>query len=570
MRCLRLALAQINCTMGDMTGNAHKIRQYIQAAKNQQVDIIAFPELAVSGYPPEDLLFKPDFIQRNLQALDQIKTDTAGITAVVGFIDNGQEIYNSAALLSDGQFKAAYHKICLPNYGVFDEKRYFKEGESILVTVMRGIRVGICICEDIWSIEGPICSLVNDGGAEIILVVNASPYHMGKWKLRQEIIKRQAIEHQVVVAYCNQVGAQDELIYDGHSLVYDQNGEMLAQGWQFEEDLVVLDLALPDKVKARTVCRHHNCQAYPLETIEISSAVAKSAALTKEAIRPLLHPLEEVYQALLSGIRDYTRKNNFSKVLVGLSGGIDSALTVVLAVDALGKDNVKAVFMPSSYSSAASRADSHQLAENLGIELWDLPIQTIFASYLTNLAPLFAGLPPNSAEENIQARIRGNFLMALSNKFGWLVLTTGNKSEMSVGYATLYGDMAGGFAVLKDVFKRLVYQLAEYRNLSAPTPIIPRRIIDREPSAELRENQKDSDSLPPYPVLDPILCAYVEEEKGLEEIVGMGYPQDTVKRVIDLVDRSEYKRRQAPIGIRITPKAFGRDRRLPITNRFKY
>ncbi len=563
MSYFRLALAQINCTMGDIAGNCEKIREYLAEAKKQQVSLIAFPELAVTGYPPEDLLFKQSFVHSNLQALEKIRPFTTGITAVVGFVNaDKQGIYNAAAVLSNGELLGVYNKICLANYGVFDEKRYFKEGMRSLVLTASGTRVGLCICEDLWHPDGPIASLVEQGGAQLILAINASPYHAGKWKQRQKVIHQQARRNRVTIAYSNLVGGQDELLFDGHSLVYDPQGVLLAQGHQFKEDLVVLDI---QKSKLADHAPEHSRQG--IVSIDIPSyPVANPIAPT---LRPLLPYLREIYEALLLGVRDYTVKNGFSKVLIGLSGGIDSALTLTLAVDALGKDNVTAVFMPSRYTSRESVEDSRELARNLGVSLEEISIENVFNTYLEQLAPHFAGCSPNIAEENIQARIRGNFLMALSNKFNWLVLTTGNKSEMSVGYATLYGDMAGGFAVIKDVVKTLVYQLSEYRNSRSSVRVIPQRILEKEPSAELAAGQKDSDSLPPYSALDPILTAYVEEEKGVSEIIGMGFSAQMVKRVIELVDRSEYKRRQSPIGIKITPKAFGRDRRLPVTNRFK-
>lgn len=568
MSNFRLALAQINCTMGDVAGNCGKIRFALNKARARKVNLLAFPEMVLTGYPPEDLLFKPSFIQKNLDGLKDIIPDTHALTTVVGFIDSDEEgIYNAATVLADSKQLGIYRKICLPNYGVFDEKRYFKEGNQALLLVVSGVRVGICICEDLWLEEGPIATLVNQGGAQIILVINASPYHAGKWKLRQEVIRQQAQQHDVIVAYCNMVGGQDELVFDGHSLVYDQKGELLAQGYQFQEDFVVLDI---DKRKLRSHYSNELCSPKQPEIICIESPVTQvTVPPISPTYRSLLVHLEEIYQALLLGIRDYTRKNGFEKVIIGLSGGIDSALTTTLTVDALGRENVNTIFMPSQYSADESAQDSHQLAKNLGVNLLEIPIKGIFDNYLTQLAPHFEGCRSNIAEENIQARIRGNLLMALSNKFGWLVLTTGNKSEMSVGYATLYGDMAGGFAVIKDVFKTLVYQLAEYRNSCSSTPVIPLRILTKAPSAELAEGQKDTDSLPPYDVLDPILASYVEGEKSAVEIIKMGFDAQMVKRVIGMVDRSEYKRRQAPIGIRITPKAFGKDRRLPITNCFK-
>ena len=571
MADFRLALAQINCIVGDIDANRAKIRAALAESKKLGADLVAFPELALSGYPPEDLVFKKSFLDKNQEGLQALIAESRGINAIIGFLDNdGANVYNAAAVLSHGRLAGVYHKICLPNYGVFDEKRYFREGRRGLVLAIGQTRVGICICEDLWLPNGPVETLVREGGAQLVVAINASPYHMGKWKMRREIIRRCAGKHAVIVAYNNLVGGQDELIFDGHSLVYDRQGNLLARGRQFQEDLLVLDIAAKKlKPRAHTPAAPASGQ---VKVIQLPSGPDKNrSAIPLPATPPPepLSPLAEVYQALTLGIRDYTAKNGFRRVLIGLSGGIDSALTLALAVDALGAQNVKAIFMPSPYTSEASIRDSRRLAQNLGVSLWEIPIQHLFDAYLQELAPYFQGHPPGIAEENLQARIRGNLLMALSNKFGWLVLTTGNKSEMSVGYATLYGDMAGGFAVIKDVFKTLVYELAHYRNSLGKTPVIPRNIIDREPTAELAAGQKDSDSLPPYELLDPILKAYVQEEKGIEEIIAMGFDAQTVKKVIRMVERSEYKRRQAPIGIKITPKAFGKDRRLPITNRFQ-
>jgi len=504
---LRIALAQINTTVGDLPGNTAKILHYMEAAKAQGADLVAFPELAITGYPPEDLLLKPQFIQDNLEHLHQVARAAWGIVAVVGFVDTQGDIHNAAAVLHEGQVAGVYHKHYLPTYGVFDEDRYFARGQEFPVFVVCGVGLGVNICEDIWY-PGPPTSVQCQAGAEVIVNINSSPYHAGKRGFRERMLATRATDYGVIVTYTNLVGGQDELVFDGNSLIYDQAGELVAQGKQFEEDLVL-------------------------------------------------------------GTRDYVRKNGFHKVVIGLSGGIDSSLTACIAVDALGAENVIGVSLPSRYSALASREDAQALAENLGIRLLHLPIEPAFQASLETLAESFAGTEPNVAEENLQARLRGNLLMALSNKFGWLVLTTGNKSEMATGYCTLYGDMAGGFAVIKDVPKTLVYELARYRNTLGPRPPIPERVLLKEPSAELRPGQRDTDSLPPYEVLDPILHAYVEEDRSFEEMVGMGFDAETVKRVITLVDGSEYKRRQAPPGVKITPRAFGRDRRLPIVNRYR-
>ena len=556
-RKLRIALAQINCTVGDLEGNCSKIREYIQKAKDCLADIIVFPELALTGYPPEDLLLKPKFIDDNLKKIKELGKSIKGIVSVVGFVDRQEEsIYNAAAIIYDNRIKGVYHKMLLPNYGVFDEKRYFSTGEKPLIFRISEFVFAINICEDIWHECGPTKKQALSG-ARLILNINASPYYAGKIKAREAIIRKQAKDNRVYIAYVNLVGGQDELVFDGQSMVVDVKGRVISQAAAFTEDLLITDLDLPHaKIKSNK----------KIITITDKIDFKDKIPLSHKKIRPL-EPVEEVYQALLLGLGDYVTKNDFVKVIIGLSGGIDSSLVATLAVDALGKDNVIGAFMPSRYSSGESEADAKQLAQNLKIKFTSISIEEIYKMYLNELQAHFQGMGSDITEENLQARIRGNILMALSNKFKWLVLTTGNKSEMSTGYATLYGDMAGGFAVIKDVPKILVYELAKYRNSLGA--VIPDRVLTKEPTAELRPNQKDSDTLPPYEALDAILKSYIEEDKDLSKIISMGFNRETVTRVLKMVDKSEYKRRQSPPGIKITYKAFGRDRRMPITNRYK-
>jgi NAD+ synthase (glutamine-hydrolysing) len=571
VRTLRLALAQINATVGDLDGNTGKIIRHIDQARDCGADLVAFPELAITGYPPEDLLLKPRFIADNLDRLAEIVHHTRGIAAVVGFADADGDIFNAAAIIHDGRLVGVHHKNYLPNYGVFDEDRYFRAGQQADVYVVNGVRVGVSICEDIWYPVGPATTQAA-AGAELILNVNASPYHAGKRHQRERMLATRAADNMLIVAYVNMVGGQDELVFDGASLIFRQSGELLARGTQFAEDLVVADLDVEGVFRARLhdPRRRKAILSTPPDgarCIPVSDTPSRQPKPSLPDRHPVLYESPaEVYQALVLGTRDYVQKNGFRKVLVGLSGGIDSSLTAVIACDALGAGNVIGVTMPSRYSSPISSEDAHKLAANLGMHVLTIPIEPAFQAYLDMLSEPFAGTQPGIAEENLQARIRGNILMALSNKFGHLVLTTGNKSELAVGYATLYGDMAGGFAVIKDVFKTLVYELAAYRNTLGE--VIPGRVLEREPTAELRPNQRDVDSLPLYATLDPILRAYVEEDRSFEQIVAMGFDAATVQRVIAMVDHSEYKRRQAPPGIKITPRAFGRDRRLPITNAF--
>ncbi len=607
----RVALAQVNSTVGDLAGNTAKILAYLERAKAAGAALVAFPELAVTGYPPEDLLLKPRFIKDNLERIREIAAHATGITAVVGFVDADDDIYNAAAILHDGAVAGVYRKTYLPNYGVFDEERYFRHGSEQPVYVIGGVRVGVSVCEDIWYPTGPAATQAA-AGAHVLVNINASPYHIGKREQREKMLATRAFDNQVIVCYLNAVGGQDELVFDGASLIFDQGGRLLARGRQFEEDLVVSDLDVESVFRGRLHDprpRHRLGLASllgggeaPTPRVVISEGpeavrgvtpggtpdpasgaapgaasgaipgAAQGPALAASAGAQPVQPLEgvaEIYAALVLGTRDYARKNGFAKVVIGLSGGIDSSLVATIAADALGSENVIGVSMPSRYSSQGSRDDAVALAGALGIKLITIPIEKPFQAYLDTLEEVFRGREPDITEENLQARIRGNLWMALSNKFGYLVLTGGNKSEMATGYATLYGDMAGGFAVIKDVPKTMVYRLAEYRNGLTPSrPPIPENALRKAPSAELRPDQTDQDTLPPYPVLDGILQAYVEEDRSVEEIVALGYSEDLVRRVIRMVDRSEYKRRQAPPGIKVTPRAFGRDRRLPITNRY--
>ncbi len=577
MRYLRLGLAQINTTVGDFPGNLEKMLAVMEDACLLGIDLLVFPELAICGYPPEDLLLKPQFIQKNLQYLDKLIKSCTRVGVITGYVEaEGKNLFNAAAMIFDGKLIGSYRKMYLPNYGVFDENRYFKAGNKCPVYELGGTTIGINICEDIWYEAGPTQSQTR-AGAEVIINLSASPYHYGKRSSREAILKEQAKNNLAIVAYTNLVGGQDELVFDGNSLVINEKGEVLARGKQFQEDLLTIDLDTYHVIQSRHghTAQNKPCAA-PQEITCPTTKISISGKLSENK-PPLLPPrdtklpalTEEIYSALILGTRDYIIKNGFQKVVVGLSGGIDSSLVATLAVDALGRDNVVGVAMPSRYSSPGSLEDAQKLGKNLGISIITLPIEKVFQEYLDSLAQVFRNTETDSTEENIQARIRGNFLMALSNKFHWLVLPTGNKSEMATGYATLYGDMAGGFAILKDVPKTLVYQLVEYRNKEAGFDLIPESVIRKPPSAELRPNQRDTDSLPPYDLLDPVLKAYVEEDKSVEQIIAMGLDETVIRKAVKLVDGSEYKRRQSPPGIKITTRAFGRDRRLPITNKFK-
>ena len=569
---LRVALAQLNTTVGDIDGNVRKICDAIARARDLGADVVAVPELAIIGYPPEDLLLRRSFIDDNLAALQRILPRCGGITAIVGFIDATDDIYNAAAIIHDGALIDVYHKHHLPNYGVFDENRYFQQGQRNQVYRIGGALVGVSICEDVWYPGDPLQAQAL-AGAQVSINLNASPYSMGKHAVREHMLATRATDHSVAVCYVNQVGGQDELVFDGGSMVLSERGERLAMARQFEEDLLVADIDVQAVLQTRLHDpRRRKEQAERGGPLDPPIAVSGPSGtprppLPPSDIAPLPDP-DEAYAALVLGTRDYVRKNGFRKVIIGLSGGIDSSMVAAIAVDALGGENVLGVSMPSRYSSEGSISDSQRLAENLGMEFQVIPIEDGFTTMLKTMEPAFAGTEPNVAEENMQARLRGLVAMSIANKFGWMVLTTGNKSEMATGYATLYGDMAGGFAVIKDVPKTLVYRLAGHVNARAGREVIPESVLAKPPSAELRPNQIDEDSLPPYEVLDPILQAYVEEDRGFDEIVRMGYDAATVRRVIDLVNHSEYKRRQSPPCIKITPRAFGRDRRFPIASKY--
>jgi NAD+ synthase (glutamine-hydrolysing) len=569
---LRIALAQINTTVGDVDGNSAAIVEALGSARAEGAQVAVFPELAVNGYPPEDLLLKTHFLAAGRRALDEIAREVGDMVALVGFAEHAEDVYNSLAVLADGRVQGVYRKIYLPNYGVFDEQRYFQVGETPALLRVNGATLGLTICEDIWE-PGPPASEEALAGAEVIVNISASPYHMSKGAQRERMLIQRARDNLAYIVFCNLVGGQDELVFDGYSLVIDQDGELIARGPQFEEDLIVCDIDPSTAQRVRLRDTRHRPAARSLRaklpTLATIEAPAHHAAT--EIGGPRAKPLDpdaEVYRALTVGVRDYVDKNGFERVVLGLSGGIDSALTACVAVDALGAERVVCAIMPSPYSSGETQEDARRLADNLGIERFELSLEATMRAYDEVLADVFAGTEPGLAEENVQARIRGNLLMALSNKFGWLVLTTGNKSEYSVGYTTLYGDMAGGFAVLKDVPKTWVYRLSRYRNEFAAKELIPESILDRAPSAELKPDQRDEDSLPPYDMLDEILELYVEEDQDREQLIRRGLPEEVVDKVIRLVDRAEYKRRQAPPGIKISPKAFGRDRRLPITNKF--
>lgn len=569
---LRLALAQIDPTVGALWENAELITGRIADARSAGADLVLFPELALTGYPPEDLLLKPEFLSRSRHVLSELAGEVEGVTAVVGTVEPNSRPYNAAAVLRNGEVRGWFRKSYLPNYGVFDEKRYFAAGRSDRMLDVGGVAVAVTICEDVWYPEGPATRHARDAGAELILNLSCSPFHRGKGSRRERMLGTRASDSMAFLAFCNLVGGQDELVFDGRSALFSPDGDVLARAPSFESGLVVADVDLA-KVRRRRLREPrrpgHGADGAEFEWISVpgSQQGRRPAGSAAEKAAPPEEE-EEVYRALELGVRDYVRKNGFEDVVVGLSGGIDSALTVTVAADALGPERVTAVTMPTRFSSEGSIGDSRALAENLGVELLEIDVDDLFVGFIETLAPHFEGTESGVAEENLQPRIRGTILMALSNKFGWLVLTAGNKSEMSVGYATLYGDTAGGFGVLKDVPKTLVYELAEWRNREPEGPVIPRAILAKPPSAELRDDQRDTDSLPPYEELDPILEAYVEENRGEEEIVELGFDAETVGRVVCLVDRAEYKRRQTPPGPKVTSRAFGKDWRLPITNRF--
>jgi NAD+ synthase (glutamine-hydrolysing) len=573
---IRVGIAQVNSTVGDLSGNTNKIMQSIDQAKSLGVDLLTFPELAITGYPPEDLLLKPQFIKQNRESLNKIIECSSDIALVVGFVDSDGDIYNAAALIYNQKLVGVYHKFYLPNYGVFDENRYFQAGRECPVFTIYGIGIGITICEDMWYEAGPAIVQAY-AGAKVLINISASPYHAGKGLFRERMLATRASDSIAIIVHNNLVGGQDELVFDGNSLIINEKGGLITRGKQFEEDFVVVDLDVesvfrsqlhdPRRRKDTPWIREKLEEAIKIEVSSEWPAIAKPSLPPRRVER--LDELAEVYQALVLGTRDYVRKNGFEKVVIGLSGGVDSSLVAAIATDAIGAENIIGVSMPSRYSSPGSKSDAADLARNLGIQFKVIPIEEAFSSYLETLAEPFKDTQPDVTEENIQARIRGNILFALSNKFGWLVLACSNKSETATGYTTLYGDMAGGFIPLKDVPKTLVTELARYKNRQAGKEVIPVAVLTKAPSAELRSDQKDTDTLPPYEVLDPILRAYVEDDVTIDQIIAMGFDRDIVTKVARLVDKSEYKRRQAAPGIKITPRDFGRDRRLPITNQFK-
>ncbi|MBF0569258.1 MAG: NAD+ synthase [Candidatus Omnitrophica bacterium] len=556
---VRIALAQINTTVGDLAGNRDKVLDFVRRAKNAGADLVACPELAVTGYPPEDLLLKEHFVDNNIKILREIARQVKGVIAVVGFVDRGKrgEYFNAAAVLANGCIAGIYRKCDLPNYSVFDEKRYFKTGNDPLIFTARGVCFAVNVCEDIWVDQG-IYAAQAKKGARLIINISSSPYELGKRGKRLALLKKRARATGAAIGYVNCVGGQDELVFDGASMVVSSQGKLLASGRQFEEDLVICDVPTPPLKKT------------PKSAVCISSAVrVKDGIVQPSQFAPELSPVEEIYRAIVLGTRDYVCKNGFKKVLIGLSGGIDSSLVAAVACDAVGRENVVGISMPTRYNAEETKNDARLLAQNLGVAFHEVPIEGVFQSYLDLLQPKFQGQAPGLAEENLQSRIRGNILMAFSNKFGWLVLTTGNKSEMATGYCTLYGDMSGGYAVIKDILKTRVYALAEFYNAKEGREVIPQTVFARAPSAELRFDQKDQDSLPPYAVLDELLVSYVEQHGSFKDMAAKAGDAALAKRVIALVDKSEYKRRQAPPGVKITTRAFGKDWRLPLTNLYK-
>jgi NAD+ synthase (glutamine-hydrolysing) len=571
---MRLALAQIDTVVGDLDGNRERILRRLADARADGADLVLFPELAVTGYPPEDLLLRPSFVRAAEQSLRRIAQQVRGIVALVGCPLLDRDLHNACAVLADGQVRAVYRKRFLPNYGVFDEDRYFAPGRDLLLLEQGGVLIGPTVCEDLWQ-PGPPATDLALAGALLIANISASPFHLGKDRDREEMLVTRARDNECFVALCNAVGAQDELVFDGHSVVIDDEGEIVARAPGFEETLLVCDIdpqvALARRlrdVRPRALARERERLPEP-ELVEVTGAPPGRRPALEPSLAPRLDELEQMRLALELGLRSYVDKNGFREVVIGVSGGIDSALTAALAVEALGAERVHCVAMPSRFSSGETRADARRLAESLSTDFREIPIDPIVDGFESALRESFADRARDLAEENVQARIRGVLLMALSNKFGWLLVATGNKSELSVGYATLYGDMAGGFALLKDVYKTDVWRLARHLNERACTELIPQSIIDRAPSAELREDQRDEDSLPPYAALDRVLEAYVELDRSSEELASDGFDPDVVERAIAMIDRAEYKRRQAPPGVKLRPKAFGRDRRTPITNRWR-
>jgi len=567
---LRIALCQLNLHVGDLAGNVRRILGAYEQAEAAGCDLAVFPELAVTGYPPEDLVLKPGFVADNVAALHEVAAATGRCAAVVGFVEPGRDLHNAAAVCAGGVVLGTYRKQVLPNYAVFDEQRTFVPGtQPPQLFVVGGVKVGVSICEDAWSPTGPILAQ-SAGGAEVIVNLNASPYYRGRVLARERMLATRAADASCAVVYVNLVGGQDELVFDGGSMVLDADGELVARAGQFVEEVVVVDLDVRPTFRKRLIDPRGRTTAAPLAETVVSDPATGRDGRYPPTMALLAEPVAEVYEALVVGLRDYVRKNGFSDMVVGLSGGIDSSLVAAIGADALGAERVHGVLMPSRYSSDHSVLDAEELARNLGLDVRTIPIEGVFTPYLELLAPSFLGRAPDLTEENLQSRIRGMLLMALSNKFGWLVVTTGNKSELAVGYSTLYGDSAGGFAVIKDVPKLLVYELCRHVNDKARRPVIPERVFTKPPSAELRPDQRDDQSLPPYEVLDAILEAYVEEDRTASEIIAAGLADEpTVRRITRLVDLAEYKRRQNPPGVRVTPKAFGKDRRLPITNGYR-
>ncbi len=564
---VRVAAAQLNATVGDLEGNAARIVEAYERAEREGCDLVAFPELALTGYPPEDLLLRPAFVEQAVEALEKVAVRTGRCAAIIGYPEPDRDLYNSAAVCAQGRVLGSYRKHLLPNYSVFDEERYFEpwKDDGPLFRIA-GVRVAITICEDAWSPSGPVLTQAA-AGAELVVNLNASPYYAGRLHEREAMLATRAADASVPVLYVNMVGGQDELVFDGTSMLFDEGGHLVARAKQFEDDFLVVDLDVRPAFRRRALDPRGRVRAPALPEIDVSDVqLGEHAAAPR--VEAVLGPVREVYEALVLGTRDYVQKNGFSDVVIGLSGGVDSSLVAAIAVDALGAEHVVGVLMPSRFSSEHSVSDAAVLAERLGIRTLTVPIEPAHDAYLDMLAETFAGMEPGLAEENLQARIRGTLLMTLSNKLGWLVLTTANKSETAVGYSTLYGDMAGGFAVIKDVPKTLVYALCRDRNERAGRELVPAAVIDKPPSAELRPDQLDTDSLPPYELLDPIIEGYVEDDRSVADLEADGHDSELVRRVATMIDRNEYKRRQAAPGPRVSPKAFGKDRRLPITNRW--
>lgn len=570
MRRLRVATCQINTVVGDIDGNVARVFDVLEELESQNVDVAIFPELTVCGYPPEDLVLKPGFVRDCQEAVAKIAARSGETAIVVGTVDGDRDLFNQAVLCREGRIELRYNKRLLPNYAVFDERRYFTSGtEPLSLVEINGVKIGIAICEDIWSPTGPVLDLAS-GGAEVVLVPNGSPYQVGKSVSREILISSRSVDNSCAIVYVNQVGGQDELLFDGGSVIFDHEGRLLARSPQFEEHVMVVDLDVKPTYRKRRLDPRGQLKptpALPVKVLNEAEPVTTPKILGDIAELP--ETRAETWRALVVGTRDYVQKNGFSEVGVALSGGIDSTIVVAIAVEAVGAENVHAVLMPSRFSSDHSVSDAVKLCENLGVDYRTIAIEPAHQAFLEMLEPSFEGREEDTTEENLQSRIRGVLMMALSNKLGWMILTTGNKSEGSVGYSTLYGDTAGGYAVVKDVWKTDLYELCRWRNESAGTEIIPDHVITKPPSAELRPDQRDDQSLPPYPVLDAILRGYVEEDLTASELVADGHDEAIVRRLVRLVDIAEYKRRQSPPGIRISSKAFGRDRRIPITNQYR-